>query len=324
MVHTLRVLVSAVMAVLLAGLLMPFSHDRAIAQSLSEGQGHAAPFLLEGLTWHDQQAFIDSGGRCGTRSVGDAEARAIDEALARFKAAQGTAAIERAPGSVLVNVFFHVIAATSGEGQLDDASIAAQIDVLNAAYGGATGGGADTPFRFVLAAVDRTVNDAWFTAGPGTGAEQEIKTVLHRGTAQDLNLYSNAPAGSLLGWSTLPWDYFSAPVLDGVVVRYTTLPGGSAAPYDLGYTAVHEVGHWLGLLHTFQGRCRIPGDSTVDTPAERSPAAGCPIGRDSCPLRLGLDPIHNFMDYSDDACMNHFTPAQSARADSLSAQYRGL
>jgi hypothetical protein len=220
-------------------------------------------------------------------------------------------------------VYFHVITAANGAGNLDDASIVAQLDVLNAAHSGATGG-ANTPFRFVLVAVDRTAHDTWFTARPGTAAEQEMKRSLHQGTAKDLNLYTNAPEGGLLGWATFPWDYSGAPLLDGVVVWYASLPGGAAAPYNEGYTAVHEVGHWLGLLHTFQGRCLPPGDYIGDTPAERSAASGCPIGRDSCRLRQGVDPIHNFMDYSDDACMNNFTPTQAVNADSLSLQYRGL
>ena len=75
------------------------------------------------------------------------------------------------------------------------------------------------------------------------------------------------------------------------------------------------------LLHTFQGGCDEPGDDVADTPPEASASYGCPIGRDSCP-QAGADPITNFMDYSDDACMDGFTPLQNARMRALTATYR--
>jgi hypothetical protein len=276
----------------------------------------------DGTTYASQKAFIDAGMRCGFRHIENDSDRFFNEASARGgnKPGGGGGGGSLPPGSVPINVYVHVITNTSGQGSVSAQRINEQIKVLNDAYGGATGG-TNTAFRFSLANTDTTANNSWYTAGPGTAAESQMKNALRQGSADDLNIYTSNPGGGLLGWATFPSDYSRSPKQDGVVVLSASLPGGNAVPYNLGDTATHEVGHWLGLYHTFQGGCSKQNDLVSDTPAEQSSTFGCPIGQDSC-RAAGLDPVENFMDYTDDECMFEFTAGQSARMDAQWTQFR--
>ena len=289
---------------------------------LAFAQGPAAgpdgPFALNGHTWKSKAAFIDSGARCGARNLDPDTMDEIDAHVGKVMSARtqmGLAATAVNGGTI--NVYFHVINKGTGiaNGDVPLSQISDQVRILNNAY-------ASTGWSFNLISVTRTTNATWYTMGYGSAAESQAKAALRQGTATDLNIYSANLGGGLLGWATFPSSFASDPLDDGVVVLYSSLPGGSAAPYNEGDTATHEAGHWMGLYHTFQGGCnKRTGDYVSDTAPEKSAAYGCPTGRDSC--RGGAaDPIHNFMDYTDDACMYEFTAGQASRMNAQFTAYR--
>lgn len=256
---------------------------------------------------------------CGTDHDPAKIAKAEEDFAAKQKELQRLG-VDNVTGGV-INVYFHVVSSGTSvsQGNLTTQMVNDQITVMNNAF-------APWGWTFNLVATTRTTNATWFSGCGGT-SESPMKSALRQGTADDLNIYSCNPSG-LLGYATFPTDYAARPTLDGVVILHSSVPGGSAANFNEGDTATHEVGHWMGLYHTFQGGCArsatTGGDLVADTPAERSPASGCPTGRDTCTgTRFpGLDPITNFMDYSYDSCMFQFTPGQDTRMDSLFTTYR--
>ncbi|AVT30918.1 zinc metalloprotease [Plantactinospora sp. BC1] len=279
-----------------------------------------APDCAETTSGHPNAAIPNAKARPGAPHAAEpneltpAEAAELDRAVDSAYAQRVGVAPLGVPGRlrITIDVVFHVVSEkrSRADGDIPLSLIQAQLRVLNDAFGGRTGG-AWTPFHFRLKKVNRVVNPAWYPIVAESPAETQMKRALRVGGKHTLNIYTGLLDDELLGWATFPQRELDP--YDGVVVLAESLPGGTAAPYNAGDTATHEVGHWLNLYHTFQQGCSGQGDHVYDTPAEAEPAFGCPERRDTCTTKPGLDPIHNFMDYSVDACMYEFTYGQVFR-----------
>jgi len=260
--------------------------------------------------------------QCGNE-VSDDQVKADEAHFQSLLAAAGQSPKANTAAAATIPVYFHVIQSGSdiSQGNIPDYQIKNQMEVLNQDF-------ARTGLSFNLTSTDHTVNADWFQSA-GNGNDSNMKGALRRGGPSALNIYSvsfqSGPSRGILGYATFPANYGSNPTVDGVVIRYDTVPGGNAPPFNLGKTLTHEVGHWVGLYHTFQGGCNnaAGGDQVSDTPLEAGPAFGCPVGRDSCPTP-GVDPIHNFMDYGDDSCLNQFTDGQIQRLRQQLQAFRGV
>ena len=300
-------------------------------------QGQTEYFEWYGVDYISQLAFVQSGKRCHAPNLTPEQSQANEDRVnmildemgfdalnRRFRTAKGgngggpggggsSPCGDFNPPSISIPIAAHVIH-DGNNGYLNESKVNRQINVLNGAFNG-------SGFSFYLASIDWTDNAAWYTMSPNSGAERQAKSALSVDSNTHLNMYFASPGGGILGWATFPSS--SGSTDDGVVILNESLPGGDAAPYNKGDTGTHEVGHWLGLYHTFQGGCTGNGDYVEDTPAEASPAYGCPTGRDTCASE-GDDPIKNYMDYTDDGCMNTFSDCQIVRMHEQVAADRPL
>jgi hypothetical protein len=249
---------------------------------------------------------------CGTEPTEEilkaAEEMSLQESSGDFMETQAT---------IVVDTYIHIVAASTSvaDGYITDKMVTDQMAAMNSAF-------APHSISFVLKGTDRTINSNWAS----DGNETQMKTALRKGGYSALNLYFLKSVGGNLGYCYFPTNASpgsSTFIRDGCSVLSSTVPGGSSTNYNLGHTATHEVGHWFGLFHTFQGSsCTGAGDSVSDTPQQLSPTSGCPVGRDSCPSAAGLDPIRNYMDYSYDTCYDNFTAGQRTRMNNMWATYR--
>jgi hypothetical protein len=221
-----------------------------------------------------------------------------------------------------IPVVFHIIYKSDGTGNISDKRIRDQVSVLNQDYGAAAGSagqqGYNTKIQFKLAGITRTANDNWFNDRDEVG----FKRALGWDQKRYLNVYLNSASG-YLGYAYLPQED-AGDVYDGVVLLYEAIGGRNNGfdTYDQGRTLVHEVGHYLGLLHTFEGYGCFDGynsgDLIADTHSENDEHYDC-RQTSTCGTP---DDIHNYMNYTTDSCMHEFTPEQANRMVCSLVNYR--
>jgi hypothetical protein len=239
-------------------------------------------------------------------------------------------------GIINIPVVVHIIYNTAQQ-NISEAQVASQIEVLNKDYSATNDDRKNIPsyyaslagaagFKFQLASVDPS---GYLTTGIVRkqtsikifGTDDRIKNSAIGGDdAWDRNKYLNIwvgnLAGGLLGYTS---TVGCAPEKDGVVIQYTAFGtfAGVSAPFNLGRTTTHEVGHWLNLIHIW-GDAYCGDDQVDDTPKQRASNRGMPTGEKfTCDITGHGDMYMNFMDLTDDAGMFMFTQGQCKRMRAL-------
>jgi len=236
----------------------------------------------------------------------------------------------RVDGDIItIPVVVHVLYKTSAE-NISTAQIQSQIDVLNEDFrrtnsdaNNTWSQAADTQIEFCLTTIDPSGNATTGITRKSTtktswGTNDAMKKSSQGGvdpwdTSKYLNIWVCNIGGGILGYAQFPGGSAST---DGVVnsPQYFGRTGTATAPFNLGRTATHEVGHFLNLRHIWgDGGCGVD-DFVSDTPESDASNGGCATTHTSCGT---LDMVQNYMDYSDDSCMNLYTQGQKTRMRSV-------
>lgn len=236
-----------------------------------------------------------------------------------------------------IPVVVHIVH-LDGTENISDAQVQSQIDILNEDFGKISGtpgegSGVDTKVRFCLANIDPT--------GNCTNGIVRIRSTLtnhktyERPILKELSFWDNERylniyvvktiGGNVLGYSSFPGGPADE---DGIVVRHNVFGNIGTASSSMGRTMTHEIGHWLGLYHTFNNGCGsdvcTDGDYVCDTPPVTTANFGCPGTVNSCSIDVPdlPDLTANYMDYTDDNCKNMFTQGQADRISSSLLNFR--
>ena len=236
---------------------------------------------------------------------------------------------------VTIPVVFHVVYNTTAQ-NISDAQCQYQIDQLNQDYAHINSDANNAPASFLSLAANCNVQFCLAVRDPNgnatTGVERRSTTTTSFSTndnikhtssggmdawnsANYLNIWTGNLSGGVLGYAQFPGGPSAT---DGVVFLYSSIGSiahpGTAAPYNLGRTATHEVGHWLNLYHIWgdDGTACTGSDNVSDTPNQADENYGCPAYPDPSCSNVS-DMYNNYMDYTDDPCMNMFTAGQAAR-----------
>ncbi len=293
------------------------------------------------------------GQRCFTDEIAaqmtaqyPASQRWSEDLESQYRAYIANGGASQRGGIRTIPVVVHVIQASPNI-IISDARIQSQIDVLNEDFrmmnadanlvpAEFSGVAADSEIEFCLATIDpngcpttginRIVSPA--NAAHVSNNSAALKGLIQWDPYKYLNIWvPEQIIDAILGYATFPTFLNFNPGSDGVVCNGENFGRGNGIPistYNLGRTATHEVGHWLGLSHTFSGGCQgmtqnsceFSGDNVCDTPPTASANYGCANTQNTCaesyPADLN-DQTMNYMDYSDDRCMYMYTLGQKDR-----------